>query len=281
MNPANEPLQQRLAPYEIDAEHCKLVGRGAFGTVYRYCKFPARRIALKLVDYDKKLSDAANKKFIEYEARLGKTMGQAQVGPGVFTVQFDDENKTALIAMEFMDMDLQTFFQKNEIVSEAALEDLSQRLTRVLDRMARVGYKCLDLKPSNVMVNVDKVGNIDRVRIIDFDTKYCTQDTSYHKDPAAPILAMQTMLAANAYKMRKTLLFVDEMANLDDAEMDRMLEKDKDGKDSLFFKLARHYLKCIDSAMGERECIKGKLREIAGDAKRFAQPVSSPSKRKR
>lgn len=273
-------MTRQLAPYNIAADQCQLVGKGSFGRVFRFCKFPPRRIALKLVDYSKEKAEQHGniRQTVKFEAQLGKMMGELGVGPHVYSVQFDDVNKTALIGMEFMDINLHTFFKKSAPVLEGALEDLEQRLTRVLDRMARAGIKCLDLKPENVMVNVDKVGNIDKVRIIDFDTRFCQQHESIQNNPENAILAMKTMLAAVTHKVKKTLLFVEDLASLDDAMIDALLE------DKLFTGLAKHYLQCAKDAIDEKACIKKKLDALVSDA-RDAKSVassegSSPGKRK-
>ena len=273
---------RKFAPYNIDADDCQLVGKGTFGHVFRFCKFPTRRIALKMVDYaNEKPEDFERvRRTIQYEAQLGKMMGEIGVGPQVYSVQFDDRNKTALIGMEFMDMDLKTFFKKRAPVMEDVLEDLEQRLTRVLDRMARAGIKCLDLKPENVMVNVDKVGNIDKVRVIDFDTRFCRQDVSIQKDPGTAILAMKTMLAAVTHKMKKTLLFVEDLASLDDAMIDALLD------DKMFVGIAKHYLQCAKDAIDEKACIKKKLDVLVSDARaaksvsETSSEISTPGKRK-
>lgn len=251
-----------LSRFGYEPAKCRLLGKGGFGRVYRYCGTDGDR-ALKVIKYDRDTSDEENRRAITREVEIGEMMSGVRVGPYVFAAKFDDANRTAIVEMERMDMDLIEFFEKNPSMTQETVDGLSHMLSEKLGTMAFYGFKCLDLKPENIMVDLDRDGNVTKLRIIDFDPRFCSELESIDQADAAAT-AMKLLLAANTHRVHPdgALLFESELSGIDDDSIDSMLS---DGKNDIFFHVAWHYL--MMEKPNRRKCVKNILRDLVHAAK--------------
>jgi serine/threonine-protein kinase len=150
----------QLGKYEIRRE----LSRGAMGIVYEaYDPLIKRRVALKTIRPDQ-LEGERTADMIARFRREAQAAGRLSHPNIVAIHEFDEDNGTWFIAMEFVDgRDLKDCFAADERFRMADIERIMTQILDALDYSHRQGVVHRDIKPANVFLLPD--GN---VKVADF-----------------------------------------------------------------------------------------------------------------
>lgn len=109
------------------------------------------------------------------EVRLGTKLEAASVCPLTYAHYIDRTHHGIL--MQRYQMDLQQWLQTSTVTTRR--QSLwAMRVCQLLRSMARVGVFCMDLKPANVVVNVEEdTGLIRDMKLIDFGGGLCWESS--------------------------------------------------------------------------------------------------------
>ena len=109
------------------------------------------------------------------EVRLGTRMMEAGLTP-LTVAQYLDGSRHAMLTQRY-DMDLEHWFT----VSTGDAQECSlwtMRVCRLFREMAKIGLFCIDLKPANIVVNVDAgTSLVYAMKLIDFGGGLCWEST--------------------------------------------------------------------------------------------------------
>jgi len=161
------------------------VGGGAAGSIYKVMH-ENTPYALKHISYDA----VSRQRFLD-EVNLSQEMAKVGVGPQIIST-CDDEQGNLFIVMEYLDMDLLSFFEQLRIANVSHVLASTPKMATffehtlgsMMDALLKTGRACVDLKPQNVMINLSaplgqqnehefSPAMISKVRVIDWDEIYC------------------------------------------------------------------------------------------------------------
>ncbi len=156
----------RLGKYEVVA----VVGKGAFGTVFKaYDKQLRRMVALKVLKRSVAENATARRRFIR-EARAGATISHANVVT-IFAVEEMDD--LPLLVMEFVSgRTLRERIRMRPRLDLIEIVRISAQIALGLAAAHGQGVVHRDVKPSNVLLE----NGVERVKLSDFGLATCTVD---------------------------------------------------------------------------------------------------------
>src|SRR5688572_8896004 len=172
----------KLGKYEIRRE----LGRGAMGVVYEaYDPMIKRVVALKTIRADQLAREDAPIVLARFR-REAQAAGRLNHPNIVAIYDFDEDNGTAFIAMEFVTgRDLKQCFESGERFRTADIVRIMGQILDALDYSHRQGVVHRDVKPANVFLQ----GGDGNVKVADFgiahiDSSSLTQDGSVMGTPS-------------------------------------------------------------------------------------------------
>jgi hypothetical protein len=141
--------------------HCSMLSQSGFATVFVVPEYP--EYLLRVQEYTPDVLE---------EIRFGQRMEEAGLAPLSVSHYFDGCRHAMLT--ERYQMDLEHWFT----VSTREAQERSMwtmRVSRLFRGMARIGLFCIDLKPANIVVNVEQTGTptLRAMKLIDFGGGLC------------------------------------------------------------------------------------------------------------
>ena len=127
------------------------------------------------------------------EVVLSTRASAHKFGPKVFASGV--YNKLGVLALERYDQNLDEYLQSSRAKTPA--KDWFPLLMKLVKRMVLNKLVCWDLKPGNVLVNVDRAGNIMKMILIDFEENACVVDKakSPFKTESDDVIALSLLTA--------------------------------------------------------------------------------------
>lgn len=127
------------------------------------------------------------------EYKLAKKMDTLGIGPRVYSL-FQVDKKTGYILMEEYTHTLYDYVRANmDVVYE-------NQLRKLIYKISRSGWLYIDMKPSNVIVNIRTDMTVD-MRFIDFDSYFCKKHTGkYGAQIMMMLMFFSTIVASPGYK---------------------------------------------------------------------------------
>lgn len=124
------------------------------------------------------------------EVRLGQKLEAAGLAPSTIAHYLDRTHHGML--MQRYQMDLQHWFKTSTpTIHRRSLWPM--RVRQLLRSMARTGVFCIDLKPANIVINVEDMGIIREMKLIDFGGGLCWESSQLLPD--TPHLPWQVVYA--------------------------------------------------------------------------------------
>lgn len=158
----------------------KRFNKGGLTSVYNLKDDPSK--LFKITPFQTSLDLEDLKEETEFEQELSR----AGLAPQLYK-SFKDKHARGAVVEKF-NMDLDVYLRKARKAGIPPDPKLGSFLKQILWNLAGRGIECLDVKPKNFVVNVDKdTGEIQALRIIDFGGNWCTRKHD-------PELAFITML---------------------------------------------------------------------------------------
>ena len=153
-------MTSQLGKYEIRRE----LGRGAMGVVYEgYDPLIKRRVALKTIRPDQLEGERPDDVIARFR-REAQAAGRLSHPNIVAIHEFDEDNGTWFIAMEFVDgRELKECFANDERFKPADIERIMTQILAALDYSHRNGVVHRDIKPANIFLLADGT-----VKVADF-----------------------------------------------------------------------------------------------------------------
>lgn len=175
----SDPYDVRSTPkHERIAEEAERVHKGWSGALRERVRCPLHhtvecllRVTPPIVTRSKETSKREIKRLQE-ELKISYALGMDGVAP--LTEQGEVFRKTHQLAtvIEKYPVDLAQLITNDKHLSGAAWAEIVQQLTFLILRLAREGIFHGDIKPQNIVVNVDDATGEIKTRLIDFDPKY-------------------------------------------------------------------------------------------------------------
>lgn len=151
------------------------IASGSFGRIYAVEDKNQQYdtpLVVKHVNFTSKTEDPDGKeahKQFRMEAKIATHFGAQGIGPVVYKTLFTPQR--GYIYMERLQKSLHQRQQKED--TDVSEDD--QAIVRMLCLMVDTGVFCVDIKPTNIMVNEDKdFKHISKIRLIDFGADYCS-----------------------------------------------------------------------------------------------------------
>jgi serine/threonine protein kinase len=171
-----------------------LIGEGSYGAVFQDIDDSTR-----LVKLQKLYSDTATRAF-DQECRLARRFGRLLLAPAVYQTSvytLDDDIDLAMIVMHKFEMSLADYLDAD---GDTSL--LVPHIRQLLRRLANHGVVCVDIKPSNMVVNTHE-GKVTDLRLIDFGGEMCLEDTGLDKQAVYVLLMLIYMTNTHDHTMFK------------------------------------------------------------------------------
>lgn len=161
--------------------------RGSFGTVYKFA-IPTSADGLlylvcKVIHFssnDPRLNVAQMHQNFLMEAKMAHHMGEEKIGPRVYdyfiTAHHNNTSDTlGVIVMQAYSASLTKAIHDRVFRTPESRKKLCTQLFRILVKLASIDHVCVDLKPDNFVVGLDRNQEFNIVKMIDFGPKYCTK----------------------------------------------------------------------------------------------------------
>jgi serine/threonine protein kinase len=136
---------------------------------------------------------------VQAEIELCVSLGRVNVGPKVFEHGYGQDHRGVVevgIVMEKFDTVLTGVLVQHCIpYASSILVNCMHNLHILLRRVAVLGYLLLDIKPDNIVVNLDAEGNCTRLRIIDFGSEFVYRCSTYHTAYSIQVAAFETVMS--------------------------------------------------------------------------------------
>ena len=167
----------------MELKFVELLGQGKYGQVF----LTEDDKAVKL-EYDQ--AGREMYKLYKQDISMSVLMSREKIGPRVFEedtkltrclVYYMDDKKTtidtltSITTMQPFEADLGQYLKGVEFVQGSVLKtELETRLGTAIDKMYEIGILCTDMKPKNVLVNVNSDSLlIEDLKICDFGGSFC------------------------------------------------------------------------------------------------------------
>lgn len=184
----------RAKNFVVDWNH--ILGEGSYGTVYRGTRV---QVANRAEGSDEEVAVKVYSNIddggvlFRSTADLYAIMSEAGVGPRVFLTGMYDT--FGVIVMRLYRYDLGSWAKQwsRDANFSANMDVISARIRVCLEQIAARNVMCVDLKPQNVLLNIDRAGRVCDVCITDFDRDYCTDETSSNRLRTMQVVAVTVL----------------------------------------------------------------------------------------
>jgi len=194
----------------IDSGQSQIIGKGSFGTVHKI-NFP---VAVKVID-----KSSMGPKALLAEIELSRKMADLGIGPKLY--DFCEGEKHTYIITQIFQSNLFEYIRslrgnKDETYIKGMAKQIEDKLRQKIQLLCKTGFICSDLKPQNVVINVDK-DVVEDIRLIDWDTSYCKQMNLVEEEDEVACTTMFLMFAVTSVRFLEfgyILFFEDTIRKL-------------------------------------------------------------------